>query len=137
MTLPANKWTVPSLEVSKSLPLKARLFAYIGLHDTLCSEPCSLVRRNSVDAAEFVYSGLGGDVTLRLDIEIDPAGNVTGFDLAGLTAASDLPMLVDLRFDTRDTANPLIGLTHCLFHIVELRAADILAALNDPYLLAG
>ena len=133
----ANKRAVLDLKDYKGLPLTAWLFAYIGLHDTLCSAPCAMAQRISADMAELVYSGLGGDITLRLDIETDAAGDVTGFDLADLTAASDLPMFADLRFDTRDTTNPLIGLTHCLYHIVELRAADILAALNDPDLLAG
>jgi hypothetical protein len=133
----ADKQWILDLEDDKGLSLSVWLFAYICLHDTLCSAPCAMVQRISVDMAEVVYSGLGGKVTLHLDFEANAKGDVKSFELAGVTATPRLRMLADLRFDTRDVDNPLIGLTHCLYHIVELRAADILAALNNPDLLAG
>ncbi|WPY96298.1 hypothetical protein T8T21_16115 (plasmid) [Limimaricola variabilis] len=136
-TASLDKWATLGREGYKGLPLEAWLFGYIGLHDTLCSAPCTGARRISADLTELAFSGLGGDITLRLHLETDVAGDVTSFEIEGLTAASDLPMLADLRFDTRDTANPFIGLTHCLFHIVELRSADIRAALNNPDLFHG
>jgi hypothetical protein len=126
----ADPYAVLDMPVYKDEALGHWLFAYVGLIDTICAGSPPAVLHRGFGKAEVVFADIGGRIVLSLHLETEAAGAVTDFEVATLTAHPRMPMLKHLRFDLEELENPLIGLTHSLLRIIELKRAPILAALN-------